>query len=42
MQQQELVRLNRVLKRQQVQARQLREQLAQALEGNSINLQIVK
>ncbi|KAK3514212.1 hypothetical protein QTP70_009471 [Hemibagrus guttatus] len=37
-QQQELARLSRVLKRQQVQTKRLRDQLAQALEENSGNL----
>ncbi|GAA6098348.1 centriolin isoform X4 [Tachysurus ichikawai] len=37
-QQQELARLSRVLKRQQVQTKRLRDQLAQALEDNSGNL----
>ncbi|MCI4392552.1 hypothetical protein PGIGA_G00147150 [Pangasianodon gigas] len=38
-QQQELARLNRVLKRQQVQTKRLRDQLAQALQDNSGNLE---
>ncbi|KAF4074479.1 hypothetical protein AMELA_G00239790 [Ameiurus melas] len=38
-QQQELARMNRVLKRQQVQTKRLRDQLAQALEDNSGNLE---
>ncbi|XP_027001490.2 centriolin isoform X2 [Tachysurus fulvidraco] len=37
-QQQELARLSQVLKRQQVQTKRLRDQLAQALEDNSGNL----
>ncbi|XP_053530297.1 centriolin isoform X2 [Ictalurus punctatus] len=38
-QQQELARMNRVLKRQQVQTKRLRDQLAQALEDNNGNLE---